>query len=104
MPVRAPAVWPFRSTAMSSLARLQPRGHVGVASAAHVLEMVEGLAHAPTHGAAVVGAEGDAGDFKARAVMALEQFRQKLGGGVLVKVGRQIGQPDAVVPVPCSGG
>jgi len=64
------------------------RSHVAISSVAagrvH-LETVKGTDQARPHGAAVVPAKGNAGDFKPRTVMALRSGRDQLGGGVLGK-------------------
>ena len=45
---------------------------------------------------------GPGGDLEAAAIMTFEQFHHQPGGGMLVEIGRQIGQPDLVMAIAFS--
>ena len=64
---------------------------------------IEGPDQPRPHGAAIIPAEGNGGDFKTRPVMALDQAGDQFGGGMLVEIRRQIGDADAVMVVALAG-
>jgi hypothetical protein len=62
-----------------------------IAHSGDILKMVETLDQPLTHGACVILAKGNGSQLKLAAVVLLEEAGGELGGGVLAKIGGQIG-------------
>ena len=74
-----------------------------VAVALHVVKVIARVGDASTHIAAVVAAERKRVHLEAPAVMQLEQLRHQERSRVGLQVGRQVSQPDAIMPVDLAG-
>jgi hypothetical protein len=74
-------------------------------------EMVEALLDACMHGAAIIRAQGNSGDFEAVSVVALDQSDDEMNGGMIAVIGGEVADADAVARGPgrrispaCHGG
>ena len=101
---QVPSVAPFTSTRTSMPSARMRRAIALVRGAVQVLEAVAGALEPLAHVAAVVGAGGDQRHLDAAAVVRFQHLHHQLRGGVLLEIGRQVGDAQRPAMRTCRSG